>query len=852
MKKILTVILLATFLMPYAYAAEVDVYDVDDKRVQEAINFFDDLGLVSIYKDNSFRGFEKVTRRDMAILIYEMLGGGVGSCNYKDVSSDDAGYDAIGFVTGRKIMNGTGDGKFRPDDYIMCRDAVKTVVSTLGYEMTAQQKGGYPNGYITVANELGITTDFNMTEYITKNELFVLLHEAYDAPIMTYEMESGKVSYGSDEDVTLLSYYRDIYEYKGIVTGSYLTELNQFGETSLTENQIMIDGVVYETTVSGPERFLGYYVEYFVEEKEDDTVVSIKLHKSNKEITVHAEDILPESTKSRLRYVDENNKTKSVNISPIADFVYNREAVPGFDGKKLIPGNGFVKLLDNDGDSKYDVVFIEDYETFPVERIMTNGVPVNKFKSDGTQQLDIGEFSKTDVIEIEKNGEKVSVNDLKANDVLSVMISESGEILTAEVSSESVTGTVTGINNNEGTITIDNTSEYIITPELKRAWENGDVKKPALNEFCTVYTDVFSNAAYISIGTTGNIYGYLRKITYNEDAESAQFRVFNIADGSWNTFVSHPKMTVNGTEVKDFSKIRSFVTEKQLIRFKANGDGKIRELETATIYTADEQAQAVENDKFRAMATTTSTRWRYQNASINSQYYMTDDTLVAYIPVSESHADEESYYALEKYTSYKGDSIHNFQVFDYDEEMCVKVLLRYGEGGGGSTDVSTGGFLIIDEVYESLNGDGDEVAAVKCLYGGREITLYTTEFSKELFMDAQKGDIVQVSLDADGRLFAEEEIFTVSDGWITKPTYVTNFHDLRNIIAAEVSRVGEVTNGYTTTGGDYNFRHGGSVYVYDMKNDEFYVGTKSDMEVGDFVVIRYRESSVQEIVVYKR
>ena len=109
MKKILTVILLTTMLMPYAYAAEVDVYDVDDIRVQEAINFFDDLGLVSIYKDNSFRGFEKVTRRDMAILIHEMLGGGVGSCNYKDVSSDDAGYDAIGFVTGRanvcKLIN---------------------------------------------------------------------------------------------------------------------------------------------------------------------------------------------------------------------------------------------------------------------------------------------------------------------------------------------------------------------------------------------------------------------------------------------------------------------------------------------------------------------------------------------------------------------------------------------------------------------------------------------------------------------------------------------------------------------------------------------------------------------------
>ena len=53
-------------------------------------------------------------------------------------------------------MCGRGNSQFDPDAGVTYAEAIKMIIVALGYEEQALAKGGYPDGYVAVADELGI------------------------------------------------------------------------------------------------------------------------------------------------------------------------------------------------------------------------------------------------------------------------------------------------------------------------------------------------------------------------------------------------------------------------------------------------------------------------------------------------------------------------------------------------------------------------------------------------------------------------------------------------------------------------------------------------------------------------
>ena len=49
------------------------------------------------------------------------------------------------------MLQGNGDGSFSPEEETTAEQAIKILVCALGYEPMAEEKGGYPTGYLTVA-----------------------------------------------------------------------------------------------------------------------------------------------------------------------------------------------------------------------------------------------------------------------------------------------------------------------------------------------------------------------------------------------------------------------------------------------------------------------------------------------------------------------------------------------------------------------------------------------------------------------------------------------------------------------------------------------------------------------------
>lgn len=165
-----------------------------------------DIGIMSD-SDMLITPFETITRGEMAKIITQLYGyddnlevfnltGEKKTCDFIDVSSKNPYLSDINFVSQSGIMNGYGNDLFLPDKDITFSEALKTIITVLGYEPLALQNGGFPQGYHSVANELGlILYPYADDHNITGQELCDIIHKTLDVPLMKQNGFGAIVSY---------------------------------------------------------------------------------------------------------------------------------------------------------------------------------------------------------------------------------------------------------------------------------------------------------------------------------------------------------------------------------------------------------------------------------------------------------------------------------------------------------------------------------------------------------------------------------------------------------------------------------------------------------------------------------
>ncbi len=159
-------------------AALADAEDVGPEDEVELVNPFPDVpdgadyaeaviglaaaGIITGDGNGNFNPHSTITRAEMAAIICRLMGAEDEIVTpdrrvYNDVETD---YWACGYIakaTELGIFNGDGTGNFRPTDNVTYEQAAKMLVCAMGYEAEAQAAGGWPNGYLRVGEELGIT-----------------------------------------------------------------------------------------------------------------------------------------------------------------------------------------------------------------------------------------------------------------------------------------------------------------------------------------------------------------------------------------------------------------------------------------------------------------------------------------------------------------------------------------------------------------------------------------------------------------------------------------------------------------------------------------------------------------------
>ncbi len=169
-----------------------------------------------------------VTREYLAYSIANMLTPNVEldplDTSFADVKADNPYSGYIAFVADRGYMSGAGNGYFSPKANVSLAVAAKTVVSILGYDLVAQNKGGWPHGYITVASELKLLRGVDTSgEYLRYSDLKEMLINAMDVklPDESYYASNGQIDIGlatSSDGKSFAQKSLNLTEYSALIT----------------------------------------------------------------------------------------------------------------------------------------------------------------------------------------------------------------------------------------------------------------------------------------------------------------------------------------------------------------------------------------------------------------------------------------------------------------------------------------------------------------------------------------------------------------------------------------------------------------------------------------------------------
>ena len=208
----------------------------------EAVDVLSALGIIDGYEDGSFQPDKTIKRSEAAKIIVAMNNklataeGRKGTTKFNDVAADHwaSGFVNVGVSDG--YINGKGEGRFDPDGEVKYQEVIKMVVSCMNYNEYANFYGGYPDGFIAIADELEITKGCEMDDEAaaTRGVVAQLVYQALKTPIvkskgMQYSAVEGGFVPGIEKQdgmesayvKTLLTEKFDAYLVEGRVTGTY-------------------------------------------------------------------------------------------------------------------------------------------------------------------------------------------------------------------------------------------------------------------------------------------------------------------------------------------------------------------------------------------------------------------------------------------------------------------------------------------------------------------------------------------------------------------------------------------------------------------------------------------------------
>lgn len=165
LKKVLCFVLSAFIVLGIIVVAKASTFvDVpDDAYYADAAERMADRNILSGYGDGYYYGNQSITRAQVAALVCKMLGKAddaaalAGKTAFADIPETNWSTGYVNYAVANGIINGDGDGNFRPDDSVKYEEVVKVIVCVLGLDKDVKiDPADWSKEYIEAADKAGL------------------------------------------------------------------------------------------------------------------------------------------------------------------------------------------------------------------------------------------------------------------------------------------------------------------------------------------------------------------------------------------------------------------------------------------------------------------------------------------------------------------------------------------------------------------------------------------------------------------------------------------------------------------------------------------------------------------------
>ncbi|MCI8520760.1 MAG: S-layer homology domain-containing protein [Clostridia bacterium] len=845
------------------------------------------LGIIEGDENGELNLDTEVTRAEFAKIIVTLMGyenASAGASSFPDVAKDTWYAPYVSLAKDLGYVDGYTDNTFRPEKPVLLRDAVKILVSAMNFGAWAEQRGGYPKGYISVAIEQNflknITSDVNSNAI--RDDIVTLIYNVLDVDMP--EMEYGiNTSYQIKSGNTIrskLSKDNDIYNKRGIVTADYDIWLVK-PYSGIEKGEIEIEDTIYTLGSDvDTSQYIGRSVEIYYKDNDytgKKEVTSIAFTQENSELKFDAKDF-KELKNNTVWYYDSSNRSVKAQLAEGYVTIYNNRVLGSMDESDFEIENGRYMLIDNNDDNRYEYVFIEEEDNVLVDRVFETGEIYfkNGFTLDGERYitLDIDEPETYRLMNID--GEEIELTEVKENNVLSVIRSRENDIAKIIVSDKTVTGKIENVSSDK-TVKIDGT-EYDTEKGLEITTGENVTAYLSYNDVI-VFTEQAAD-------DTNKHYGYIVSAGLDDNPDNAYVRMIvagtvenkeetnleNLDDKNkipvlycqnedYTVFKFSGKITVKDTYGKKRISAEQFSENPVTgpVLFTANDD-ILKSIEIPELVGGQPGREITYNAKELVFGSS-----QYGGFGIDSK------TKVVCVP-QNSGASGDDYLVQVKLDNRDAAIKFNAQGYildEYTNNVKLMVVSREMDSSSiASTNYKTSKTGIVEEIAEFYDEELDEVVLdMKIIESDGEKSYYSKEISRvgEILKTLEEGDLIYFELDVNDRVQSASRVANmkeISEGygsWSTATELESLYGEalelkLNVIDAIKQRRVDEIT---LNAADEIKLiqvpkRNAPTVYLYDRDTDEYSVSTTANIREDNDGVYIWQPYGEPKIIVIIR
>lgn len=476
------------------------------------------------------------------------------------------------------IMSGFGES-FYPNNDISYSDIVKALARILGYGIMLDN-----DGYECTERQLYLSKGVSdTTGAISYSNFAKIILNAADTNVM---ISKGEEKYFIS-DHKALELLMGIYEGKGIVSATEYSDL--YGTQVAREGYIVVGDEQYKVTCD-TYGWEGKLIDYYYKLENDEMIIVYVggLNSLSRCMTIDSSDVV-EYSSNKYTYYNSNDRLKTAKVAVDKKFIYNGKALSSYTVDDMIPSYGSVQLIDNNKDGVYDIVRVENLDTYVVHAVDYDKFKIHDEYEHATKYLDLGNC---DRIVVEENGVVSKFESITVGSVVSASISKDKSFAKLYVSKNSLEGLVGKISGSSPEINIsiydeihrEGVSEtFKLHPFYKGAEKVQTDRREFLGRNANILFDYRGQVVAINSETgSGWKWAYLIKATYMEDdEEEVLFKIFT-EDGEHLKCYAAPVVRINGIPKKIEQVVDALENGKaQMVRIQYNASGKVSEIVTA-------------------------------------------------------------------------------------------------------------------------------------------------------------------------------------------------------------------------------------------------------------------------------